>query len=93
MIDLEAIQVRRAAEQLRCLDFSGEGGRRDSWAIRPSQYVGRKRAATRRHCLACDQRATHHGYCHSHYKKILKGVALDRDVWGITARAASERGR
>ena len=80
MIDLEALAVRRAAEQMATVDVAAEAHRHDPWAIKPTQYVGRPmRRKSNRRCWECGKGATRGGYCHKHYKLVLSGRAVDSD--------------
>ncbi len=81
MIDLDQVVTARAHEQaMACTDAVRY--ERDPWTPkRLPPGLGRVRLRAR--CLAgdCSRRVVgRHGYCHAHHQKLVRGIALDRDV-------------
>lgn len=81
MIDLDQVVVARAHEQARACT-NATSYERDPWT--PKRLpAGLGRLQLRSACLAgeCSRRVVgRHGYCHAHHQKIVRGIALDRDV-------------
>ena len=82
-LDLEALAVRRAEEQIaNGITIPARYERERD----PERIVGPRprqpRAKRTRPCLAgdCSGRVKAFGYCHKHAQQIRGGVALDRDV-------------
>lgn len=76
MTTLEAIQLRRADEQVRAERLGGYW-ERDSWDVPRSRIAPEK--PRRRPCLAgdCDRRVRSGGYCHMHGRRLARGLPVD----------------
>lgn len=90
MNSVEAIQLRRADEQMRAVRMDDSS--HDPWAIKPSEYQGRAngkgKGFRRATCLGCaaprEKSWRHASYCSRCLGRVRAGLPVDAELWTIT---------